>query len=177
MLVQSKRLMGAALLALAATAIAGPATAGAAVGGGLSFSPQTGNVFDFGTVGAGQTPTQVFTLTSVSRGLRPGRVHVRLFGARTFSVVADSCTGVVLTPAQPSCQVTVRYAPGSKGRRTASGLIATAGPWWRRWGRGSVTGIRITGTSGPAGGGQGSGPASLTLTPGTPTGTASGVNS
>lgn len=180
-LLRSRLRICAGLSVVLVAGLIGPAAAGASVARGLTFTPPAPDAFDFGSVAAGQTSSQVFTLTSGRWDRFTGRLKISLSGSAAFSVTSDGCTGKFLTPWHPACQVTVQYAPAAGGQNDVATLSAAGmrWSWWHRWHRhGLNTGVTLTGTSTGAstGGTGGTGPASLQVTPGTLTSTSAGTN-
>lgn len=84
----------------------------------LVWSPTTSpGSFDYGTLDFGDTSSQQFTLTD---GRNSGTLTASLSGSPAFSITSDGCTGARLGR-NPSCAVTVQYAPtGSGGSDTAT---------------------------------------------------------
>jgi hypothetical protein len=168
--------LSAAVLA-AGVVLLVPGTAGAAAGGRTAVSPNGHAWYRFGGVAAGQSATQVFTISTGRWGQWSGTLAVQLSRTSDFSVASDGCTGTQLTPATPSCQVSVTFAPTSTGptRKFAVlsvfGSSTAAGGWFRPHAR-FISTILLSGhvtTSGGTVGGTG--PASLQLSPATATGT------
>jgi hypothetical protein len=90
-----------------------------------SWSPTTSSgTYSYGTLDAGQTVSQTFTLAN-SGGSATSGLTVTLTGSAAFTVTADSCTGTSLGP-RKSCTVTVSYAPASAGQADSAMLTATA---------------------------------------------------
>jgi hypothetical protein len=76
----------------------------------ISWSPTTSaETFNYGTVKAGQSASQEFTLVN-SGGSATSALTASVSGAATFQITADSCTGISLRPSK-SCIVTVSYTP------------------------------------------------------------------
>ncbi len=177
--------MGAALAAVLTVGLIGATTAGAATTPrGLQFNPQAADTFDFGTIAAGQTSSQVFTLTPAWWDRWSGRIRVNLSGSPAFTIVSDSCSGAVLRYSRQSCEVLVQYAPAAAGQKDTATLNATGARtfWWHRWHHHrwndrQSAGVTLTGASTAGGGGGGNtGPATLQLSPGTLTGTTGVTN-
>ena len=103
-----------------------PATAASASQGPVtSWTPTTSpGTFDYGTLTAGQTASQSFTLTN-SGGSATAALTITLSGPAAFTKAADSCTGTSLGPGK-SCTVTVSYHPASPGESDTGTLTATA---------------------------------------------------
>ena len=103
-------------------------TGTAAVVPTLVWSPATTRL-DFGTVSAGSL-SAVQSVTLLNQG--PGGVNLTVLNAigadaSSFSVVGGTC--VVGTPlfAGQTCQVDLRFAPGSSGNKTATLQVASTG--------------------------------------------------
>ena len=104
------------------------------------------------------------------------QVFVHLGRNPAFAITSDGCSGTLLTPTAPTCQVGVTFTPSARQRRSfavsavfgnhgldpATGLGRTAGSSPRSF---SWTATRPEGTRV-----GGSGPASLQLSPGTASG-------
>jgi hypothetical protein len=180
---KSKIRISAGLLAVVVVGLIGPAAAGAAVTRGPALTP-SGDSFDFGSVAVGQTASQVFTLSATRWDRWDGRLKVSLAGSAAFTVASDGCSGKFLTFRNPSCQVTVNYAPTTAGNADTA-TLQVAGVrwfWWHRWHwhHPRATGVALTGTgsnNGGGGGGGNTGPANLQLSPGTLTSSSGGTNS
>ena len=97
-LLRSRMRICAGLSVVLVAGLIGPAAAGASVARGLTFTPPAPDAFDFGSVAAGQTSSQVFTLTSGRWDRFTGRLTISLSGSAAFSVTFDGCTGKFLTP-------------------------------------------------------------------------------
>ena len=149
-----------------------PGTASAA-GGRTVLPPNAHGLFWFGGVAAGQSETQVFTFSTARWPHWSGRLFVHLSHSASYSVSSDGCTGTLLTPSSPSCQVSVTFAPAAGSGRSLAELWVfgsrTTG-WgrtnWRFFSTVLLHG-HVTGTGGNPGG---SGPTSLLLAPGTASG-------
>lgn len=173
---RTRVVLGATLAAAVAVA-AGPGVAGAAVpSAGLTFAPSTHSWFAYGTVNVGSSATQVFTLTQNGVG-SSNKLSIGLRGSRAFAITADTCTGASLQRGQ-TCQVTVGYTPRTAGRGDRALLTVSTQRWfwwhgWHVWNRPSrplfLTGQGAGPSSGSGGGLGSSGPAALTLAPGTAT--------
>src|SRR5690349_2018212 len=105
-----------------------PATGAAATSGGpvLIWSPTTSaGTYSFGTLDAGQTASQTFTLIN-SGGTATAALSVTVTGPSAFTKLGDTCTGAKLKP-NTSCNVTIHYAPSSAGQNDSVTLTATSG--------------------------------------------------
>jgi hypothetical protein len=94
----------------------------------LSWSPTTSpGTYNYGTVSAGQTVSQVFTLTNLS-GKATTALTVTLAGPAAFTKTKDSCTGHTLAAVAPGnrCGVLVTYAPTASGQTDSATLAATS---------------------------------------------------
>jgi hypothetical protein len=112
-------------------------TAGQAAGPpAIAFSPSS---YDYGTIDAGTTASQTFTLTN-SGGSATGALTVSLTGSAAFSVTADTCTATSLGP-RKSCTVTVEYAPTTAGASDSATLTASGNK------RGATATASLTGAS------------------------------
>lgn len=151
-----------------------PGTASAA-GGRTVLPPNAHGLFYFGGVTVGQSETQVFTFSTGSWANWSGRVFVHLSGSPGYSVASDGCTGTLLTPSAPSCQVAVTFAPAAHSGRSFAALSAFgtkqwAGGWGRTHWRFFST-VLLHGHAEATGGTVGgTGPASLQLAPATASG-------
>ena len=116
----------AAVAASAAVVLLGPAAGVASAGTVmLNWSPTTSpGTYNFGTLNAGQTLSQAFTLTNSGSG-STSALTVKLTGSGAFSVTKDACTGVKLA-SKKSCSVTVQYAPTASGQTDSAILTATS---------------------------------------------------
>jgi Cep192 domain 4 len=116
----------AAVAAGAAVMLLGPAAGVASAGTVmLSWSPTTSpGTYNFGTLSAGQTVSQAFTLTDSGNG-STSALAVTLTGSLAFTKTKDACTGVKLAP-KKSCSVTVQYAPTASGETDSATLTATS---------------------------------------------------
>jgi hypothetical protein len=145
------------MVAAAAAAVMLLAPAAAQAGGvpALAWSPSG---HDYGTIGAGTTAAQEFTLTN-SGGSASGALTIALSGSGSaaFSITADACTGTALGKGK-SCAVTVEYAPTTAGQSDTATLTAS--------GKKPSVSASVTLT------GSGAGTPDLTLSPGTFLGTA-----
>jgi hypothetical protein len=153
-----------------------PGTAGAAAGGKTAVPPNGHVWFRFGGVAAGQSATQVFTISTGRWGQWSGRLFVHLSSTSDFSVVSDGCTGTLLTPSAPSCQVGVTFAPTSTGATRKFAVLSVFGTsaatrrWFSPHARFFST-ILLSGHVTTSGGSVGgTGPADLQLSPGTSSG-------
>jgi centrosomal CEP192-like protein len=105
----------------------------------LAWSPTTSSgSFDYGTLNAGQTQSQQFTLTNTD-GKPSGALTASLSGSAAFSITSDGCTGLSLGKGK-TCLVTVKYAPTSSGQSDTAILSASN----RKTGSASIT---LTGAS------------------------------
>jgi len=116
----------AAVAAGAAVVLLGPAAGVASAAMVvLSWSPTTPpSTYNFGTLSAGQTVSQAFTLTNSGSG-STSALAVTLKGSPAFTRTKDACTGVKLAP-KKSCSVTVAYAPTTSGQTDSVTLTATS---------------------------------------------------
>ena len=108
----------AALLVPAAGQAASTPAALAWSEGGSTLTP-----YSYGTLDAGATASQTFTLTN-SGGRASAALTVALTGSSAFSISSDSCTATSLGPAK-SCQVTVAYSPSAAGASDGATLTVT----------------------------------------------------
>ncbi len=109
-------LMTAGLGGLSAHAASSPPT--------LTWSPATtSGAYDFGTLSAGSTASQTFTLTNTG-GKSSGALTVALSGSSAFTITSDTCGGTALG-SNKSCTVTVQYAPTASGESDSATLTAT----------------------------------------------------
>jgi len=164
----------AAVLAAGAVLLA-PGTASAQAGGRTVLSPNAHGVFRFGSVARGQSATQVFTVSTANWNHWSGQVFIHLGRSPAFSLASDGCTGTLLTPAAPSCQVSVTFAPTTGPRRSFAVLSAFGTRGVARGlfdpHRRFLSMLVLSGSIGSGGGTVGgSGPASLQLSPGTSSG-------
>jgi hypothetical protein len=165
----------AAVLAAGVVLLA-PGTASAAAGGRTVLTPDRHVRFGFGAVAPGQSATQVFTISTGRWARWSGLVFVHLSNSSDFSLVSDGCKGTLLTPAAPSCQVSVAFAPTAAGTRREYVLLSVFGTrsptrsWFTPRARFYSTDL-LRGYPGSGGGTTGgTGPASLQLSPGTASG-------
>ena len=103
-------------------------TGTAAVVPTLIWSPATTRL-DFGTVSAGSLST-VQSVTLLNQG--PGGVNLTVLNAigtdaASFSVVGGTCVVGAPLFAGQTCQVDLRFAPGSSGTKTATLQVASTG--------------------------------------------------
>lgn len=167
--------MCAAVLAAGVVLLA-PGTADAAPGGSTLLSPNGHIWFSFGGIAPGQRATQVFTISSGRWAQWSGLLFVHLSRSSDFSVVSDGCTGTLLTPAAPSCQVSVTFAPTTTGAGRKFALLSVFGTrsptrWMFGPRRQFFSTILLSGHNSSSGGTTGgTGPASLQLSPGTSSG-------
>jgi hypothetical protein len=89
----------------------------------LSWAPSSAGTYNYGTLTAGQTASQAFTLTN-SGGKATAVLKITLTGAAAFTKTADTCTGTSLGP-KKSCSVTVQYAPTTPGQTDTATLTGT----------------------------------------------------
>jgi hypothetical protein len=160
---------------LAAGVVLVPGTASAAAGGRVVLSPNAHGAFRFGSVARGQSATHVFTISTANWKHWTGQVFVHLSQSSAFSLASDGCTGTVLTPAAPSCQVSVTFTPEAGQRRSFAVLSAfgTRGAARSTFDphRRFLSMLVLSGSTGGNGGTVGgTGPASLQLSPGTASG-------
>lgn len=87
---------------------------------GLSWSPS--GTFNFGSVVAGHTSSQTFTLTN--SGSRSGMLTTSLSGSADFTITSDTCTGNSLG-LNASCSVGVQFAPNANDNVSGT-LTATS---------------------------------------------------
>ena len=130
-----------AVVAGAAAMLFGSAVGIAAASEGLSWSPTTSpGTYSYGTVNAGQTVSQVFTLTN--SGIKAtSALRVGLTRSAVFTIIRpDGCTGTTLAPNQ-SCTVTVTFAPARPSQTYKATLTAANGR------RNAL--LTLTGTSAP----------------------------
>jgi hypothetical protein len=121
------RIRRAAVAAGAALVLLGPATGVARASGApvLSWAPTTSaGTYNYGTLTAGQTLSQAFTLTN-SGGTATSALKIRLAGSSAFTKTADTCTATSLGP-KKSCSVTITYAPTTSGQTDKATLTATS---------------------------------------------------
>jgi hypothetical protein len=117
----------AVVAAGAAVVLLGPAAGMASASGGpvLGWSPTTSaGTFDYGTVNAGSTTSQAFTVIN-SGGSASSALKITLTGSAAFSKTADTCTGTSLGRGK-TCRVTVAYAPTTSGRTDTATLTASS---------------------------------------------------
>jgi Domain of unknown function (DUF5050) len=126
-------LTGLALAGLALTGLTAGVASAAVAGPGkvsLSFAPSP---YSYGSVEAGQTASQTFTLSNTGT-VASGPLTLTVPFKGPFAVLADKCDAMSLAP-QQSCTVTVRFAPVSQGTmvatltaaspKTGTGILAT----------------------------------------------------
>ncbi|HEY3541345.1 MAG TPA: CHRD domain-containing protein [Gaiellaceae bacterium] len=77
----------------------------------LAWTPSSNGTYDFGSVVAGQTVSQEFTLTN--EGHKVKGLTVSLSGSPAFTITADTCADVKKVDAKRTCSVTVAYSPVS----------------------------------------------------------------
>jgi sugar lactone lactonase YvrE len=107
----------------------------------LTWSPATNGSYDYGSVAAGQTASQTFSLTNSGRRATGG-LTVTLSGSPAVTITADGCSGRSLGPLK-SCTVAVQFAPTASGGVTAT-LTAT--------GSQAIASLTLAGSSGTVGG-------------------------
>lgn len=92
--------------------------------GAITVEP---SLSDFGSVVLGNLTERALTVRNVG-GAPTGNVGISLGGtdATQFSIVSDACTGMAVAGGG-TCNVTVRFAPNSRGFKSAS-LSAVAAP-------------------------------------------------
>jgi hypothetical protein len=105
----------------------------------LGWSPTTGGTYDYGTINAGSTTSQTFTLSNSGKAAS-GALKVTLAGSSAFTVTTSTCAGKRLGP-KKTCTVTVRYAPTAPGAGDTATLAASS-----RFPKASAT-ITLTGTA------------------------------
>jgi hypothetical protein len=104
-----------------------PAAGLASTSGGplLIWSPTTSaGTYSYGTVAAGQTVSQTFTLTN-SGGTATAALKVTLTGSPAFTKLGDTCAGARLK-SNTSCNVTIQYAPHTNGQNDSATLTAAS---------------------------------------------------
>ena len=119
---RSVRLVGVAALLLVVL----PASAVAGTAPHIGFAVQAGGATDYGTIDAGTTKTQTFTLTN-SGGTATSALKVSLTGSSAFSIPTggDRCTATSLGP-KKTCSVSVQYAPTMAGQTDSTVLKAVS---------------------------------------------------
>ena len=81
-------------------------------------------VWDYGTIDAGTTASKTFVLTNLGDSATGSSLTVSLSSPWAFSKIADTCTGVSLSP-KKSCTVTVQYTPTNFGTSDNATLSAS----------------------------------------------------
>jgi hypothetical protein len=117
----------ATVVAGAAAVLLGPAVGGASASGTpvLFWSPTTSaGTYNYGTLNAGQTASQTFTLTN-SGSMATSALKITLAGSSAFTKIGDTCSGARVK-ANRSCNVTVQYAPATSGQTDSATLTATS---------------------------------------------------
>lgn len=112
---------GAAVALLVSAAGAASASGSPALNWTPATSPGT---YSYGSLAAGQTASQVFTLTN-SGGSASSALKISLTGSAAFTITADTCTATSLGP-KKSCYVTVSYAPATPGQADTATLTAAS---------------------------------------------------
>lgn len=132
-------LLGACALAAGLAGTSGLAAQAPAV----AWSPVTASDgFDYGTIPAGHSVSQAFTLANGGRSAS-STLAIALTGSAAFVVDADDCTGRSLGPGR-SCTVTVRYTSASLGQGKMAWLSASG----VRPGTGARASLALTGRTG-----------------------------
>jgi hypothetical protein len=154
-------MLALALLALAMVGMGGTVTASAATTTArLAWSPTNSlGTYDYGTLTTGATKSVTFTLTNAG-GKATGSLRITLSGPSAFTITQNGCTGS-LGP-NKSCTDTIEYAPKNSGQSASATLTAT--------GKATSASLTLTGQSSVGG------TPTLTLSPGTFTGTTNGTN-
>ena len=112
--------MALALLVPAAAASAGGPPMTSWAHGGTTITS-----YSYGTVNAGTTNTQTFTLTN-SGGSATSALTITLSGSAAFTITADTCTHPRSLGPGKSCSVTVAYAPAASSQSDQATLTATS---------------------------------------------------
>ena len=101
-----------ATVAVATVTLLVPA-GGLAGGPALEWSPSSNGGFDYGSVAAGQTMSQTFTLSAGKGNVRG--IGVQLSGSVAFVITDDNCSGnkSSVNAKGNVCTVTVAYSPVS----------------------------------------------------------------
>ena len=117
----------ATVVAGAAAVLLGPAVGRASASGVpvIFWSPTTSaGTYNYGTLNAGQTASQTFTLTN-SGSMATSALKITLTGSSAFTKIGDTCSGARVK-ANRSCNVTVQYAPATSGQTDSATLTATS---------------------------------------------------
>lgn len=135
-----RSMLGRAALVAGLISILAPALVAAkAAPPALGVSPSTDGAYDYGTVAAGSTASETFTVTNAG-GSASGVVAIQVTGSDAFAVAADGCTGLSLGPSK-SCDVTIEFAPDATGEVSATMSVSA-----RRFT--SSTSVDLSGTGG-----------------------------
>ena len=120
-----RRIIFAAAAATVALAIPAAGQAGGAPA--IAWTPTTSaGTFNYGTIDAGTTPTQTFTLTN-SGGSATSQLGVSLSGSSAFTITSDKCSTKSIGT-KKTCTVTVQYAPTGNGTDSATLRATSAKP-------------------------------------------------
>lgn len=119
-----RRLTFSVLGAAVAAVMVIPGVAQGAPSPTLTWTPTTTS-YDFGTLSAGTTASQTFTLTNTGKSASGAIKAVEVSGSTAFTITSDTCTGTSLGP-RTTCSVTVEYAPTTAGESDAAELAVTA---------------------------------------------------